>query len=132
MTPVGARVGLQIAASTAPAELGPIVAEAEDLGYGEIWLAEDYFELGGIASVAAALAATSEVPVGLGVLAGRVRHPAVTAMELATLSALHPGRFMAGLGHGVPSWMGQMGLRPKSLIRSLREAASSIRRSARW
>ena len=29
--------------------LGEVVAEAEQLGFSEIWLAEDYFELGGIA-----------------------------------------------------------------------------------
>jgi len=121
-------IGVQVAATTAPARLGPIVAEVERLGYAEAWLAEDYFELGGIASVTAALAATDGMPVGLGVLSARVRHPAVTAMELATVSALHPGRFMAGLGHGVPDWTAQMGLRPKSLIRSLREATVGVRR----
>ena len=105
-----------------------IAAEAERLGYAELWLAEDYFELGGIAAVSAALAATEALPVGLGVLANRVRHPAVTAMELATLAGIYPGRFMAGLGHGVPDWMGQMGLRPASLLRSLREGASAVRR----
>jgi alkanesulfonate monooxygenase SsuD/methylene tetrahydromethanopterin reductase-like flavin-dependent oxidoreductase (luciferase family) len=121
-------VGIQVAATTPPAELAGIVTEAERLGYAEIWLAEDYFELGGMASVASALAATQEVPIGLGVVSARVRHPAVTAMELATVSAVHPGRFLAGLGHGVPSWMEQMGLRPKSLIRSMREATKGIRR----
>jgi alkanesulfonate monooxygenase SsuD/methylene tetrahydromethanopterin reductase-like flavin-dependent oxidoreductase (luciferase family) len=108
--------------------LPTIAAEAERLGYAELWLAEDYFELGGIAAVSAALAATEALPVGLGVLANRVRHPAVTAMELATVGALYPGRFIAGLGHGVPDWMGQMGLRPKSFLRSLRESATGIRR----
>jgi alkanesulfonate monooxygenase SsuD/methylene tetrahydromethanopterin reductase-like flavin-dependent oxidoreductase (luciferase family) len=123
-----ARIGVQVAATTPPAKLTEVVAEVERLGYGEVWLAEDYFELGGIASVTAALAATDGIPVGLGVLSARVRHPAVTAMELATVSALHPDRFMAGLGHGVPRWTAQMGLRPKSLIRSMREGASGVRR----
>ena len=121
-------IGIQVAATTPPTRLPQIAAEAERLGYAELWLAEDYFELGGIAAVSAALAATETMPVGLGVLANRVRHPAVTAMELATVSALYPGRFIAGLGHGVPDWMGQMGLRPKSFLRSLREAATGVRR----
>jgi 5,10-methylenetetrahydromethanopterin reductase len=122
------RIGAQVAATTTPRELQTVVREVEGLGYEEIWLAEDYFDLGGIASVSAALAATQAVAVGLGVLANRVRHPAVTAMELATLAELYPGRFMAGLGHGVPGWMAQMGLRPASLVGSLREAVSSVRR----
>ncbi len=124
----GGRIGIQVAATTPPARLVSICAEAEWLGYGELWLAEDYFEHGGIASVTAALSATEAIPVGLGVLSHRVRHPAVTAMELSTVSGIHPGRFMAGLGHGVPYWNGQMGLRPKSLIRSLREGAMGVRR----
>ena len=123
-----ARIGVQLAATTPPSQLADVAREAGDLGYHELWLAEDYFELGGIASVSAVLAATTSIPVGLGVLSARVRHPAVTAMELATLSSLYPGRFIAGLGHGVPYWTGQMGLRPKSLIGSLREATSAIRR----
>ena len=122
------RLGVQIAATTPPPRLAQTVAEVERLGYAQAWLAEDYFELGGIASVGAALAATSRIPVGLGVASVRVRHPAVMAMELATLAGLYPGRFVAGLGHGVPHWTGQMGLRPASFLRSLREGASAVRR----
>lgn len=120
-------LGIQIGASTSPADLPDAVREAEDLGYGEVWLAEDYFQLGGIASAATALAATDTIPVGLGVVAGVVRHPAVTAMEFATLAGTYPGRFMAGLGHGSPPWVRQMGLTPRSPIRSLREATETIR-----
>lgn len=90
-------------------------------------MAEDYFELGGIASVTAALAATERIPVGLGVVAAGVRHPAVAAMEVATLGDLFPNRFMAGIGHGAPGWMRQMGLSPASPMRQLREAATSVR-----
>jgi 5,10-methylenetetrahydromethanopterin reductase len=124
----GGRVGVQVAATTPPGRLAAICAEVERLGYAELWLAEDYFELGGIASAAIALAATTKIPVGLGVLSARVRHPAVTAMELATLGAAYPGRLMAGSGHGVPSWVGQMGLRPASLVASLREGVEAVRR----
>ena len=120
------RIGIQIAASTPPGELAAIAAQAEQLGYGEIWLAENYFELGGIASAGIALAATERIPVGLGVVAGGVRHPAVTAMEFATLGRAYPGRFMGGVGHGAPGWMRQMGLQPGSPIRALREAVAAI------
>lgn len=120
-------VGMQIGATTSPAELGAIAAEVEGLGYGEIWLAEDYFDLGGIASCAIALAATDAIPIGLGVVAGAARHPAATAMEFATLGGAYPGRFMAGLGHGAPGWVRQMGLEPASPMRLLREATSAVR-----
>lgn len=120
-------VGIQLGATTSPEELGAVAAEAERLGYSEMWLAEDYFDLGGIASAATALGATGQIPVGLGVVAARVRHPAATAMEFATLGGAHPGRFMAGVGHGVPGWVRQMGLEADSPMRLLREAAGAVR-----
>lgn len=104
-----------------------MAAEAERLGYGEIWLAEDYFDLGGIASVAGALAATERIPIGLGVVAASARHPAATAMEFATLAGAYPGRFMAGLGHGSPGWVRQMGLQAASPMSLLREATTAVR-----
>lgn len=121
------RLGIQIGASTSPADLRDVVRRAEEYGYGEIWLAEDYFQLGGIASAAIALASTNTIPVGLGVVAAVARHPAVTAMEFATLAGSYPGRFMAGLGHGSPGWVRQMGLTPRSPMRSLREVTTAVR-----
>jgi alkanesulfonate monooxygenase SsuD/methylene tetrahydromethanopterin reductase-like flavin-dependent oxidoreductase (luciferase family) len=120
-------VGIQIGATTPPAALPEVVVEAERLGYGEIWLAEDYFELGGVASAALALAATERIPVGLGVVAAAARHPAVTAMEFATLGTAFPGRFLAGVGHGAPGWLRQMGLEVPSPLGTLRESVSAIR-----
>ena len=121
-------IGMQIGATTAASELHSVIPEAERLGYGEVWLAEDYFDLGGVASAAMALGASDEVPIGLGVVAAPARHPAVTAMEFATLGVAFPGRFMAGIGHGAPGWVRQMGLQSTSPMGLLREATESIRR----
>ena len=120
-------VGIQIGATTAPSDIGPVVVEAERLGYREAWLAEDYFDLGGIASAGTALGSTREIPVGLGVVAAPARHPAVLAMEFATLAGAFPGRFMAGIGHGASGWLRQMGLEPSSPMRLLREVTASVR-----
>lgn len=126
-TATASRVGIQIGAATPPHALAETAVLAEKLGYGEVWLAEDYFELGGIASMALALDATASIPIGLGVVAAAARHPAVTAMEFATLAGAHPGRLMAGLGHGSPGWVDQMGLRTDSPIGLLREVTTAIR-----
>jgi alkanesulfonate monooxygenase SsuD/methylene tetrahydromethanopterin reductase-like flavin-dependent oxidoreductase (luciferase family) len=48
------------------------------------------------------------------------RDPVACAMAVETLARLHPGRFIAGLGHGLPAWTDQIG--------SLEETASVIRR----
>ena len=56
------------------------------------------------------------------------RNPVAAAMEIATLGRLYPGRFIAGLGHGVPGWMEQIGALPAKPMRALEETTSSIRR----
>ena len=48
-------VGVFIATSTAPGQIPPLAARAEDLGFGELWLAEDYFCYGGFTAAALAL-----------------------------------------------------------------------------
>lgn len=120
-------VGVLIATSTPPEQIGSLALHAEQLGYGEVWVAEDYFCYGGFTAAAAALAATERIRVGLGVVASVARHPAVTAMEIATLARCFPGRFLPGVGHGVVFWTDQMGLTPKSPLTALTECVTGIR-----
>ena len=121
------RLGAFIATSTPPEEIGPLAARIEQLGFGEVWVAEDYFCYGGFTAALAALNATRHIRVGLGVLASVARHPAVTAMEIATIARMHPGRFLPGIGHGVPAWTDQMAATAKSPLSALREAITGIR-----
>lgn len=122
------RLGILLLSTTAPERLPALARLCEDLGFDEIWLAEDYFFYGGFTAAAQALGATSRIRVGLGVLSCVARHPAATAMEIATLDRSFPGRFLPGIGHGVPAWVAQMGLTPRSPMRALREAVDGIRR----
>jgi alkanesulfonate monooxygenase SsuD/methylene tetrahydromethanopterin reductase-like flavin-dependent oxidoreductase (luciferase family) len=48
-------------------------------------------------------------------------------MEIATLARLHPGRFVPAAGHGVLSWMAQVGARAASPMTLLREWVSAVR-----
>lgn len=123
---MGSPVGVMIATSTPPEQIAPLAAAAELFGFSEVWVAEDYFQYGGFTAAALALGATESVRVGLGIIASVVRHPAVTAQEIATLAGAYPGRFLPGVGHGVPFWTGQMGLTPKSPLTSLTEAVSAV------
>lgn len=56
-----------------------------------------------------------------------LRNVALTAMELATIERLHPGRLLPGIGHGVLEWMGRAGARVESPMTLLREQASALR-----
>jgi alkanesulfonate monooxygenase SsuD/methylene tetrahydromethanopterin reductase-like flavin-dependent oxidoreductase (luciferase family) len=75
-----------------------------------------------------ALDATKAMKVGLGIVSAVVRHPALLAMEISTISRVHPGRLTAGLGLGVPGWIRQMGLYPPSALAAMRESVTSVRR----
>jgi alkanesulfonate monooxygenase SsuD/methylene tetrahydromethanopterin reductase-like flavin-dependent oxidoreductase (luciferase family) len=121
------RVGLLLG-SACPPELVPgLAARAEELGFAEIWLSEDYFTTGGVAAAGAALAATRTIPVATGVVSAMARHPAVLAMEAATLARLHPGRFRLGVGLGVREWLAQMGVDPGSPLTAMRETILALR-----
>lgn len=120
-------VGLAFASTTASEHVPVFAQRAEQLGFGELWFAEDCFLSGGIAAAATALAVTREIPVGLGIISAMTRHPAVMAMELSTLARIHPGRLRPGIGLGVPAWLEQMGLRPNSMLTALREVVGTLR-----
>jgi alkanesulfonate monooxygenase SsuD/methylene tetrahydromethanopterin reductase-like flavin-dependent oxidoreductase (luciferase family) len=122
------RLGVIFTADRPPEELPAFAAAAEAAGLDELWLWEDCFLAGGIAASATALAATERIVVGLGVMPAVFRNPVACAMEIATLARLHPGRFVAGLGHGVPAWMDQIGALPGKPVRALEETTSAVRR----
>lgn len=97
-------------------------------GVDELWVIEDCFYTAGVSLASAALTSTEKLTVGIGILPARARTAAVTAMEFATLCALAPGRVLPGIGHGVQSWMAQMGVRPSSPLRALDEVIVAVRR----
>ncbi|WP_372663986.1 LLM class flavin-dependent oxidoreductase [Amycolatopsis kentuckyensis] len=121
-------VGVRINREQHPSKLVDLARQAEDAGLDEVWLVEDYFWAAGIATVATALAVTSTIKVGIGVLPAVARNPAIAAMELAALAELHPGRLIGGLGHGVASWMRQIGAYPASPLAALDETLVAVRR----
>lgn len=122
-----APVGLVLGSEIPPDRIAAVAAQAEAGGFSEVWLAEDYFMTGGVAGAGLALAATERIPVGLGVVSAVSRHPGLLAMEVSTLAHGYPGRVRPALGLGVPTWLDQMGLRPPSPLRAVREAADSLR-----
>jgi len=110
-----------------PEELRSVALAAEESGLGELWLWEDCFAESGIATAAAVLAWTERLRVGIGLLPVPLRNVALTAMELATLARLFPGRLVPGVGHGVLDWMGQVGARAASPMTLLSEYAGALR-----
>ncbi|MEV8537753.1 LLM class flavin-dependent oxidoreductase [Streptomyces sp. NPDC051572] len=110
-----------------PERLRAVVRLADASGLEELWLWEDCFREGGISAAAAALAWSDRVRVGVGLLPVPLRNVAITAMEVATLDRLFPGRAILGVGHGVQDWMGQVGARVESPVTLLREHLDALR-----
>ena len=111
-----------------PEELLGCAREMDGLGLDELWIVEDCFWAGGLTAVAAALAATERITVGMGIVPGVARNAAVTAMEMAGVARMYPDRFVAGVGHGVRSWMEQIGALPTSQLAALEETIDAVRR----
>jgi hypothetical protein len=110
-----------------PAQLRDAAVAADAAGLDELWLWEDCFWGGAVPACAAALAWTTRLRVGIGVLPAPLRSVATTAMDAAMLDRLFPGRAIIGVGHGIQSWMQQNGVAPASPMTLLGEYLTSLR-----
>ena len=120
-------LGIMFRREHAPEHLPDFARRAEAAGFDELWVVEDCFYAGGIASAAVALACTDSITVGLGIMPAVVRNPVFAAMEIATLAGLYPGRFLPGFGHGMAGWMRQIGAFPASQLTALEEVTVTTR-----
>ncbi|MEU2305679.1 LLM class flavin-dependent oxidoreductase [Streptomyces misionensis] len=125
--PARGRVGVLLPRDLPARDVVPYARRAEELGFEQIWVVEDLGWRGGIAQAATVLAATTRTTVGVGILPAGARNVCFTAMELATLAQLHPGRLVAGIGHGMPDWMRQAGNRPASPLTLIKEYTTALR-----
>ncbi|OBF26693.1 oxidoreductase [Mycobacterium sp. ACS1612] len=121
-----ARIGVVFRPDFRPDTLLETAAATERAGVAELWLWEDCFLQGGIAAAAAALASSETLTVGLGVLPAPLRNVVTTAMEIATLEAMFPGRLRIGIGHGVQDWMRQAGAAVASPLTLMREYVAAL------
>lgn len=120
-------LGVVFRPQLAPERLRSVAMAADAAGLDELWLWEDCFCEGGISTASAALAWTSRIRVGIGLLPVPLRNVALTAMEAATVARMFPGRFILGAGHGVQEWMAQVGARVDSPMTLLREYTTALR-----
>lgn len=110
-----------------PESLADYARRAEAAGFDELWLWDDCFLQGAFTAAAIALSATNKLRVGIGLLPATAYNPLFAAMEITTLALAFPNRFLPGFGHGVGSWMAQIGAAPKSSMKSLNETVTAVR-----
>jgi alkanesulfonate monooxygenase SsuD/methylene tetrahydromethanopterin reductase-like flavin-dependent oxidoreductase (luciferase family) len=126
-TTTGRRVGVLFDRDLPPERLADFARSVEAAGADDLWVVEDLGWAGSIASAAVALAVTDRVRVGQSIAPAPLRNPALLAMELAALARMFPGRFVAGLGHGVKDWMRQVGAATPHQLALLEETLTAVR-----
>ncbi|QNP61556.1 LLM class flavin-dependent oxidoreductase [Streptomyces genisteinicus] len=120
-------IGVLLPCDLPAADVIPFAQDADALGFGELWVAEDLGHRGGLAQAATVLACTRRIRVGVGLLPAGARNAAFAAMEAATLAQLHPGRVDIAVGHGMPAWMRDAGAWPESPLTLLCEYIDALR-----
>ncbi|TDN91122.1 LLM class flavin-dependent oxidoreductase [Microbacterium sp. BK668] len=120
-------IGAIFTPASPPEALRDAVEAADGAGVPELWLWEDCFRESAFATAAAALAWSTRLRVGIGITPLPLRNVAATAMEIATIERLFPGRLIPGVGHGVQSWMQQVGARAASPLTLMREYVPALR-----
>ncbi len=121
------RIGAIFQPHFQPERMRSAVEAADRSGVHEFWVFEDCFREAAFSQAAAALAWSERVRVGIGIAPMPLRNAALTAMEIATIEGMFPGRLIPGLGHGVLSWMGQTGSRVASPLTLMREYLPAVR-----
>jgi 5,10-methylenetetrahydromethanopterin reductase len=120
-------IGLMFFRGYPPEWLPEFSRMVEAAGLDEVWVVEDAFFNGGISAASVALSVTERITVGIGILPAIVRNAAYTAMEIATLARIFPGRLDVGFGHGVADWIRQVGAFPRSQLGAIEETATAVR-----
>jgi 5,10-methylenetetrahydromethanopterin reductase len=110
-----------------PARLIRLAQLQEERGYDMFWYTDERFYrevFGGLTLVATN---TQRIELGTLVTDPYIRHPAVTAMGMATLDEVSGGRAALGVGAGITGFE-EMGIERRKPVQALREMVTLIRR----
>jgi 1,4-dihydroxy-2-naphthoate octaprenyltransferase len=130
-------IGLGLAARGDVEEVVSWARQARDQGLDSVWVHDSYFERDGVSfttAIAGAIALDDDgdeagFRVALGAANPFTRHPVVLAMTGSALDEILPGRFVLGLGTGLPLRLKQMGIpyEPDAAVAGVSAAMDTIR-----
>jgi 5,10-methylenetetrahydromethanopterin reductase len=121
------RAGVLLLPHEPVARLAETARLAESCGYDHFWLADERFHREVYASLAVCASLTSRIRLGPCVTDPYSRHPALTAMAIATLDEIAEGRAVLGMGAGI-SGFAELGVVREKPAVAIREAVTLIRR----
>ena len=106
-----------------------LVLEAEKLGFDQVWQGESY-GIDSVSPIAWALARTTKIKCGTGIMQLPARTPACSAMTAMTMNAMSNGRFLMGLGPSGPQviegWHGVAYGKPQQRMKEYIEIVRKI------
>jgi 1,4-dihydroxy-2-naphthoate octaprenyltransferase len=130
-------IGLGLAARGDVDEVVGWARQVRDAGLDSVWVHDSYFERDGVTfatAIALGIAASdgsdeASFRVALGAANPFTRHPIVLAMTGSALDEILPGRFILGLGTGLPLRLKQMGIPydPDGAVDAVSKAIDQIR-----
>src|SRR4051794_24125886 len=137
MRSLGRPIGLGLAARGDIEEVVGWARQARDQGLDSVWVHDSYFERDGVSFATAIAQAVADdgdddeagFRVALGAANPFTRHPVVLAMTGSALDEILPGRFVLGLGTGLPLRLKQMGIpyEPDAAVEGVSTAIDQIR-----
>ena len=104
-----------------------VVRKAEEAGADRIWMAEHMgYREAVVACMAYAMSTTTATVIPTAV-SPYLWHPTPTAMSLATLADVAPGRVGVAVGVGNPLFLGESGIQTVKPVRAIREFVECLR-----
>ncbi|HZP36691.1 MAG TPA: LLM class flavin-dependent oxidoreductase [Methylomirabilota bacterium] len=110
-----------------PARLGDLAVLAEGAGFDDFWLADERFFREVYACLTLCALRTRRIRLGPCVTDPYTRHPALTAVAIATLDEISGRRAVLGIGAGVSGFR-ELGIDASRSAAAIREAVEVIRR----
>lgn len=121
------RLGLLFLGRRPAARFAEVARHAERAGFDFFWVPDERFFRDVYALCAVVAGATKRLLIGPCVTDPYTRHPALTAMAIATLDELSGGRAVLGLGAGI-SGFHELGLERTRPARAVAEASALVNR----
>ena len=91
-------IGVGTDGATSMRETVELAKQAEALRFDSFWLAEGYHSRSAVVRATLIAAATSRIKIGLGILSPHTKHPALLAMDAASLNEVARDRVILGMG----------------------------------
>jgi 5,10-methylenetetrahydromethanopterin reductase len=121
------KISLLVAGRFEPRRLAEMAKMAEELNYDIFWMADERFFRDVYSELTLAALNTKRIQLGTCVTDPYSRHPALTAVAIATLDEISEGRAVLGIGAGV-SGFDQLGLKRVKPVVAIREMVELVQR----